>query len=79
MTPERRVARLLSRIPEDRIVRIERVPGASGAARWRAAIGDAGGVDCPAERWSAAFETMADALEGAWKAVRPPADHDRGA
>ncbi|MBB2179463.1 hypothetical protein [Gluconacetobacter tumulicola] len=79
MTPERRLARLLSRIPEDRMVRIERLPGAAGALRWRAAIGEAGSTDCPAERWSAPFDTMADALDAAWKAVRPPADRSRGA
>ncbi|MBB2204229.1 hypothetical protein [Gluconacetobacter takamatsuzukensis] len=79
MTPERRLARLLARIPEDRIVRLERVAGAPGTPRWRAAIGDAGAADCPAGRWSPPFDTMVDALEAAWKAVRPPADPSRGA
>ncbi|MFT8775861.1 MAG: hypothetical protein ABF893_04285 [Gluconacetobacter liquefaciens] len=79
MTPERRLARLLLRIPEDRIVRIERLPDAGQAARWRAAIGEAGSGDCPADRWSAPFDTIADALEAAWRAVRPPAERNRGA
>ncbi|GBQ27019.1 hypothetical protein AA12717_2535 [Gluconacetobacter sacchari DSM 12717] len=79
MTPERRLARLLSRIPDDRVVRLERVPGHTHAPRWRAAIGDAGGATCPEARWSAPFDTMADALDAAWKAVRPPAEPTRGA
>lgn len=79
MTPERRLARLLSRIPEDRVVRVERVPTPALTPRWRAAIGDAGGADCPADRWSAPFETMADALDAAWKAVRTPPESSQGA
>ncbi|ACI51644.1 conserved hypothetical protein [Gluconacetobacter diazotrophicus PA1 5] len=70
MTPERRLARLLSRIPDDRIVRIEKTADPHGALRWRAAIGGADAAPGDAPDWSAFCDTMPDALEAAWRAVR---------
>jgi hypothetical protein len=70
MTPERRLARLLSRIPDDRTVRIEKMADSHGVLRWRAAIGGAGGPADDPGGWSAFCDTMPDALEAAWKAAR---------
>ncbi|MBM9401205.1 hypothetical protein JUN65_06360 [Gluconacetobacter azotocaptans] len=66
LTPERRLARLMARIPDDWAVRIEKVADADAVLRWRAAVGL---PDAPPQ-WSAFHDTMPDALESAWKAAR---------
>ncbi|MBB2202017.1 hypothetical protein [Gluconacetobacter tumulisoli] len=66
LTPERRLARLMARIPDDWAIRIEKVADADGLLRWRAATGLPG----VAPQWSAFHDTLPDALEAAWKAAR---------
>ena len=67
LTPEKRLARVLSRIPAAWGINIERLPGAPDSACWRARL------DVPeqaAQEWTAPAPTMVDALEQAWRQAR---------
>jgi len=65
MSPEQKLARLLSRIPADATVTLQRGPGEN----WQARVALAGieGV------WSGSHGSMADALEESWRLNREPA------
>ena len=68
MTPEKRLARVLSRIPADWSVRVERYPGKGGAMLWRAAVGPYQAAEDM--EWCAGHDSMVDALEAAWRHAR---------
>ncbi|GBR02929.1 hypothetical protein [Acetobacter oeni] len=65
-TAEQRLTRVLSRIPSDWAVMIERRPG---TGMWRAAV-HPGGQD---GLWSEETAQPVEALESAWRLNRPPA------
>ncbi|MBY4641365.1 hypothetical protein K6L44_15515 [Gluconacetobacter entanii] len=68
MTPEKRLARVLSRIPADWSIRVERTPGEGDAMSWRAAVGpQQAGQET---QWCTGHDTMVDALEAAWRHAR---------
>ncbi|AZV39110.1 hypothetical protein CFR75_05890 [Komagataeibacter xylinus] len=67
LTPEKRLARVLARIPAPWGIHIERLPGVADTARWQARL-DVPGQAAPA--WTAPAPTMVDALEQAWRQAR---------
>lgn len=67
LTPEKRLARVLSRIPGDWPLAIERQPDPSGTPRWRARLTPPGH---DAQEWTPPHETMVEALEAAWRHAR---------
>ncbi|MCE2575696.1 hypothetical protein [Komagataeibacter sp. FNDCR2] len=67
LTPEKRLARVLSRIPADWPLAIDRQPGPTGAACWRARLTPPGH---DALDWTPPQDTMVDALEAAWRQAR---------
>ncbi|PYD59084.1 hypothetical protein CFR73_13400 [Novacetimonas maltaceti] len=68
MTPEKRLARVLSRIPADWSIRVERQSGQGEAMSWRAAVAPQhAGQESD---WCAGHPTMVDALEAAWRHAR---------
>lgn len=66
-TPEQRLNRVLSRVPADWAVSVER---SAGTGRWRASVHPAGSEGL----WAEDQPGLAEALEGAWRLnrVRPP-------
>ncbi|MGY6768437.1 hypothetical protein [Komagataeibacter xylinus] len=67
LTPEKRQARVLARIPAPWGITIERLPEAPDAACWRARLDVPGH---PPQDWTAPAPTMVDALEQAWRQAR---------
>ncbi|MBL7234593.1 hypothetical protein [Komagataeibacter oboediens] len=67
LTPEKRLARVLTRIPTDWVVNIDRQPSSAGTGQWRARLTMPGHE---AQDWTAPHEMMVDALEAAWRQAR---------
>lgn len=72
MTPEKRLVRVLSRIPADWVIKVERHPGQDGDMLWRAVVAptDADAGQDGSVRWCADHPAMVDALEAAWRHAR---------
>ncbi|GAN95640.1 hypothetical protein Geu3261_0035_002 [Komagataeibacter europaeus NBRC 3261] len=67
LTPEKRLARVLARIPVDWTLNLDRQPSSTGTVQWRARLGMPG-QDAP--EWTRPHDTMVDALEAAWRQAR---------
>ena len=67
LTPEKRLARVLARIPADWALHLDRQPSPPGAGQWRARLTIPGHA---AQDWTPPHETMVDALEAAWRHAR---------
>ncbi|QBL94132.1 hypothetical protein KSAC_19240 [Komagataeibacter saccharivorans] len=67
LTPEKRLTRVLSRIPDDWSVNIDRQPDGNGGTCWRARLTLPGDDTLD---WTAPQGTMVEALETAWRQAR---------
>ncbi|CUW48707.1 hypothetical protein [Novacetimonas hansenii] len=68
MTPEKRLARVLLRIPVDWSIRVERCGADGDTMSWRAVVAPQRGAQ--ESEWCTGYPTMVDALEAAWRHAR---------